>query len=360
MANSRSLAREKLRNKTSSGRKRDKEAMELFCKKVHSSSSSLTDDWDINSDPQEEIELLFADLEKRKKLSQGKKYHYDNELPRAIFRSFRVKPWMYSDISGLWIVQESGLPVLSFSFRPSPDQILLAGFFGAVCSFAGTLGQDLREIILEGTRFLLVREPDLALIFAMAIPFSMPSSAGAALLSKVREAFISQYAHYFTSVVAEIVMASEFASFNNYLTDLFIKAELSVFLQTGVLRTQNPLVFQLARSILPCTDEDLLVLSILEKSPGHVLSVQKVKKRARLQEAKVRTSLRQLEELNLAKSLRDGRSKKYASNLRGYLLDTAADPNIHQLVEMAVQEFQELIESRLSKVTSLKQLTQSI
>lgn len=359
MANSMSLAHEKSRNKASTGRKLDKEAMEIFCQQVSSSSSSLADEWDINTDPQEEIELLFADLEKRTELSQGKEYHYDNKLPRAIFRSFRVKPWMYSDITGLWIVQESGIPVLSFSFRPSPDHILLAGFFGAVCSFAGTLGQDLREIILEGTRFLLVREPDLALIFAMAVPFSMPASAGAALLSKVREAFISQYGHYFTSV-AEIVMAIEFSSFNNYLTDLFIQTELNVFLQTGVLRSQNPLVFQLARSILPCTDENLMVLSILEKSPGHVLSVQKIKKRSRLQEAKVRASLRQLEELNLAKSLRDGRSKKYASNIRGYLLDTAADPNINQLVEMAVLEFQELIESRLSKAAPRKQLAQSI
>ncbi|MFX0113998.1 MAG: hypothetical protein ACFFB3_05590 [Candidatus Hodarchaeota archaeon] len=358
MADGKSHSLDKSRARDRNRRSVDKEALEMFCQQI-SSSTSLHSEWDINTDPQEEIELLFNDLRIRSELVQGEEYCFDNELPRAIFRSFRVKPFMYTDISGLWIIQESGIPILSFNWRPSPDQILLAGFFGAVCSFAGSLGQDLREIVLEGTRFLVLREPKFYLIFTMAVPFSLPAPQGLALLTRVKDAFISRYHHYFSSGT-DIVMTKEFTAFNNYLTDLFIKTELKVYLQTGVLRAQNPLVFQLARSILPCTDDDLKVLSTLEKSPGQVFTIQKVIRKSNLSETIARTSLRQLEELDLVKCLRDGRAKRYASNLRSFLLGAAADPNLHQLVDLAVKEFQQLIDSRLSRTLLSKQLSSAI
>jgi predicted transcriptional regulator len=359
MAEGRSHSLEKLR--TGAGAKRfvDKKALELFCAQVTDTSSLQHEEWD-QSDPNEEIELLFGEIKTRKGLARTAEYTFDNELPRAIFQSFRVKPFHYSDIAGLWIIQESGIPVLSFNWRPNPDQILLAGFFGAMCSFAGSLGQDLREISLEGTRFLVTRESDLCLIFAMAIPFSLPAAQGLDLLSKVKEAFISRYQHLFSSGTEILYQhQSQYAEFSRYLTDLFFQTELRVYLQTGVLRTQNPLVFQLARSILPCTDDDLVVLRILEKKPTQVLGLRKIARRAQIPEARVKMSLRQLEQIDLVKSLQDGRSKKYASNLRGFLLSAAAEPDIHHLVDLAVKEFQQLIDHRLVRAKQRRQLLQS-
>ncbi|MFW9915117.1 MAG: hypothetical protein ACFFGZ_05855 [Candidatus Thorarchaeota archaeon] len=359
MAEGRTHSVEKLRTGADAKRFVDKKALELFCQQLTDKSSLQREEWD-HTDPNEEIELLFGEIKTRKGLARTTEYAFDNELPRAIFQSFRVRPWMYCDIAGLWIIQESGIPVLSFNWRPSPDQVLLAGFFGAMCSFAGTLGQDLREISLEGTRFLVTREPDLYLIFAMAIPFSLPASQGLDLLSKVKEAFISRYQHLFLSGTEILYQhQSQYAEFSRYLTDLFFQTELRVYLQTGVLRTQNPLVFQLARSILPCTDEDLLVLRTLEKKPARVLGLRKIARKAQIPEAKAKTSLHQLEEIDLVKSLQVGRSKKYASNLRGFLLGAAAEPDIHHLVDLAVKEFQQLIEQRLIRARQRKQLLQS-
>jgi len=257
---------------------------------------------------------------------------------------------MYTDIAGLWIIRDSGIPVLTFSMSQNKsDQILLAGFFGAVSSFANNLGRALQEIVLEGKRFLFHREPKLSLIFSMAIPFSMNAAQGLSLLSDVSEAFLSRYKHYFISD-AEIVVTSEFMGFKNHLIDLFVQNEFEVYLKTGVLRAQNPLLFQLARNIMPCTDNDLFILRILEQNPNKVFSIQNIRQRIAMTESKIRISLRSMERLNLIRSLQDGRNKKYTSNLRNCLLGAAVDSSIHHIVNNTLDDLVDLIDERLFRV----------
>jgi len=299
-----------------------------------------------------EIERLFKDLKMRDELAQIQ-YRFDQELPSTVLESFNARPWIYTDVGGLWVVRDSGIPVLAISYRQDQlDQFLLAGFFGAVNNFADTLGTSLQQIVLEGSRFLFLWESDYGLIFSIAISTTTPLAYGVSLLSDIRDAFISRYHYYFVDIT-DIVITDEFSDFANHLTGILLQREFAVFAKTGVLRSRNPLLFQLARNIMLCNDRDLLVLRILDQKPDHVLSLQKVANDLQLTESKVRTSFNRLEKLELIRSLRDGRSKKYTTNLRAFLLNTAADSNVHRMMELALDELQKLIQRCLTRIESL-------
>ncbi len=328
------------------GGKKENNIAKAFCNQILKPTMDTDKDWRIDPDPNEEIALLFDELKKRKELAQ-KEYNFDLGLPRAIIRSFQVRPSIYSDVEGFWVIKESGIPVISFSSSRDRDGILLAGFFGAVSNFAETLQDELQEILLVGTRFLFQREPELGLIFALASK-SIQKSQGLKLLSEIRHQFTTRYSHLF-STATDIVYTTQFKTFANLIQDKLINSGLEVYLETGVLRQQNPLLFQLAKTLLPFTDQELLILRLLEKKPDQVFSISKFLKSLNIPESRLRGGLRQLEDLELIQVLKDGRSKKYASNIRNYLFQSATDPKLHPLVDHTVKDLLDLIDERLAR-----------
>jgi predicted transcriptional regulator len=324
------------------------ETLQLFCQQITDYASQQVDELDTTGEPIEEMSLLFEELKMRNKLAH-ENYNFDTEMPRTIFQSLRVHPWLYTDITGLWILKDSGVPILSLNWRQNLDEFEIAGFFGAVSSFAKHLGHELHEIILEGIRVLFLREPTLGLIFSLAAPASsMPTSQGLSLLSEVRNAFLSRYQHYFERG-GDIIITTEFADFSDHLIDLIVRVEFEIYLKTGIIRVENPLLFQLAKRIMSCKERDLQVLELLGKDYEIALSVQKISKKTAIPESAVRRSLQVLENLGLVRRFRDGRSYKYASDLQKFLYSVAADPNIHRLTGITIEKLLELIDSQIAK-----------
>ncbi|MFX0116302.1 MAG: hypothetical protein ACFFB3_17260 [Candidatus Hodarchaeota archaeon] len=337
----------KLRSTNNRNDDQPEETLQLFCKQITEYTSQQVDELETTGEPIEEISLLFEELKTRNKLAH-ENYYFDNELPRTFFQSLSVHPWLYTDITGLWILKDSGVPILSLNWRQNLDEFEIAGFFGAVSSFAKNLGHELLEIILEGIRFLFLREHVLGLIFSLAAPASsMPTSQGLSLLSEVRDAFISRYQHYFDKG-NDIVITTEFADFSNHLIDLIVRVEFEIYLKTGILRAENPLLFQLARKITSCKRRDLQVLGILGKNPDIALSVQKISIKTGMPESSIRRSLQILDDLGLIRRFRDGRSYKYASDLQKFLFSVAIDPNIHRLTDITIEKLLQLIEDQIS------------
>lgn len=318
------------------------ESLQLFCQQVKNCSDHS---WNIEIEPVEEIELLFEELKTRHNLTQGK-YDFDPGLPRNVLRFFNVQPWLYTDIGGIWILRESGIPLLTCNWHQNLDAILLAGFFGAVHKFAENMGHELQKIILKGLRFFF-QKSRLNLIFAIAVPPSLPASQALSLLSKMENIFISHYSHYLATN-KDIVITSQFTEFDDLLLDLLFTSEFEVYLKTGVLRTKNPLLFQLAHSILPCTDEDLRVLRILEQNSDMVLSLQNIAKKAGMSETKTEASLQLLERRGLIRGLQEASNKIFTSNLRYSLLNWAVEHDFHHLMDTALQDFLQLIDLPLS------------
>ncbi|MFW9915116.1 MAG: winged helix-turn-helix domain-containing protein [Candidatus Thorarchaeota archaeon] len=329
------------------------EGLHPFCQQITKYASQHLNVGDITADPVDEIRLLFEELRTRNNLAQ-EEYAFDADLPRTIFHTLKIQPWMYTDIAGLWILRDSGVPLLSLNWHQQIDLFQMTGFFGAVSSFAEALGLNLHEIILEGMRILFLRDTKLGLIFSMTVPTSsMRMSQGLSILTEVKEAFVSRYQDYFLTKKAkdDIVYPETFKDFTNYVIDVIVRSEFEIYLKTGVLRTENPLLFQLTRKIMSCKKNDLLVLRILEESKNDALSVQKISKIAALTESKVRKSLRILEDLRVIRSLRDGRSKKYVSDVHRFLLAITVDRNILSLMNETTQELMQLIDNQLAKGT---------
>ncbi|MHA2495753.1 MAG: hypothetical protein ACXAEI_09700 [Candidatus Hodarchaeales archaeon] len=212
------------------------ESLQLFCQQVRNFSDH---GWNIEIEPVEEIELLFEELKIRDNLTQ-EKYCFDPGLPRNVLRFFNVQPGLYTDIGGIWILRESGIPFLTCNWQEDLDAILLAGFFGAVHKFAENIGYELQKIVLKGLRFFF-QKSRLNLIFVIAAPPSLSSSQALSILSKIESIFISHYSHYLTAN-EDIVITSEFAGFDNLLLDLLFASEFELYLKTGMLRTQSPLL----------------------------------------------------------------------------------------------------------------------
>ncbi|MHA2273165.1 MAG: helix-turn-helix domain-containing protein [Candidatus Hodarchaeales archaeon] len=333
------------------GRDQSEEGLHPFCQQISKYASQRLNERDITSDPVEEIRLLFEELRTRSDLAQ-EGYTFDVDLPRTIFHTLKIQPWMYTDIAGFWILRDSGIPILSLNWHQQIDHFQMTGFFGAVSSFAEALGLDLHEILLEGMRILFLRDTEQGLIFSMTVPASsMPTSQGLSILAEVRKAFVSRYQNYFLAKKAkdDIIYPETFKDFSNYVIDVIVRSEFEIYLKAGVLRTENPLLFQLTRKIMSCKKNDLFVLKVLEKNKNDALSVQKISKITAMAESKVRKSLRILEELGVIRSLRDGRGKKYISDIHRFLLATAVDRNIHRLMEATIQELMQLIDNQLAK-----------
>ncbi|MHA2232527.1 MAG: hypothetical protein ACXAB4_08540, partial [Candidatus Hodarchaeales archaeon] len=297
------------------------------------------------------IQLLFQELKTRQKLAQ-ESYHFDEELPRTIFQSLNVQPWMYTDITGFWILRSSGVPIFSLNWRQK-DEILdhfqIASLLGAVSIFAESLGRQLHEITLEGIRVLFLQDMDQGLIFSMATPASsMPASQGLSLLSGIRDAFVTRYSHFFTAGYS-ITNPENFKDFSNELIDYIFKTEFEIYLKTGVLRLENPLLFQLARKLLTCKGKEMFLLGLLEKDRNIALSVQKISKKTLMPESSIRRDLKNLEDLGLIRRFRDGRSYKYASDLRTFLFAAAADPNTRQLTDVTIAQLLQLIDDQFSE-----------
>ncbi|MHA2495755.1 MAG: helix-turn-helix domain-containing protein [Candidatus Hodarchaeales archaeon] len=313
------------------GRDQSEEGLHPFCQQISKYASQRLNERDITSDPVEEIRLLFEELRTRSDLAQ-EGYTFDVDLPRTIFHTLKIQPWMYTDIAGFWILRDSGIPILSLNWHQQIDHFQMTGFFGAVSSFAEALGLDLHEILLEGMRILFLTQ-------------------GLSILAEVRKAFVSRYQNYFLAKKAkdDIIYPETFKDFSNYVIDVIVRSEFEIYLKAGVLRTENPLLFQLTRKIMSCKKNDLFVLKVLEKNKNDALSVQKISKITAMAESKVRKSLRILEELGVIRSLRDGRGKKYISDIHRFLLATAVDRNIHRLMEATIQELMQLIDNQLAK-----------
>lgn len=335
---------------TPSEGEQSKEDRHLFCQQISNYASERFEESNTSNTSLEVIQLLFQELKTRLKLAH-EDYHFDEELPRTIFQSLNVQPWMYTDITGFWILRSSGVPIFSLNWRQKEellDHFQIASFFGAVSIFAESLGRQLHEITLEGIRVLFLQDMDLGLIFSMATPVSsMPASQGLSLLSGIREAFVSRYRHFFTAGYS-IIISENFKDFSNELIDYIIKTEFEIYLKTGVLRLENPLLFQLARKLLPCKGKELFLLGFLEKGRNTALSVQKISKKTSIPESRVRRGLQNLDDLGLIRRFQDGRSYKYASDIRTFLLAEAADPNTRQLTDVTITQLLQLIDDQFS------------